>query len=126
MTMAVAALGLMIVIPCAFRMIVPDLLRAIVIRLNMQRRYLFTVAARATFGAVWLAAPPQCRYSTGVFVFGVLMLAAAIIVLAMGPTRFSNFVERAIDFPMPTTLMRLWMASGVGIGWFLIYGSGVV
>ena len=78
------------------------------------------VGSRVVLGVALIVAAPPARFPTLFAVLGWISIVAAIALPLCGRARLRAFLgwfER-----MPTTLVRLWLVSGVVFGAFLLYG----
>lgn len=85
------------------------------------RRYYVAILQRAVIGSLFLWAAPSCRTPRIIFWLGVLTLAAAAIVLAIGPRRLDTLVTWWLEIPAP--LMVASYSAVAVFGCFLVYAG---
>ena len=89
----------------------PNALQRWVAGLHPTHRYALAVGIRLALGVFLLAVAPEARWPGPTRIFGWIALAAAALLLVMGPTR----LDRAVQWwaSRPSTALRI--ASGVAM-----------
>ena len=80
-----------------------------------------TVTVRILVGLVFLVAAPECRLPTFVRLVGLLELAGAVTLLALGAGRLARFVEWCVQGP--ASFVRYWCLSALALGTLLLYAG---
>ena len=110
----VAALGL-------YGLVSPRGLIRLVTEMNERVRFFVAVAVRLGMGAVLIAAAPNCRVPLAMQILGGVFLAAAMIVLLMGPWRLDAIVRWWAD--RLDKFIRPWAAAAIAFGAFFIWAA---
>jgi multisubunit Na+/H+ antiporter MnhG subunit len=98
----------------------PDVFREIFARrLSAQSTWILAVVLRLGIGTLLLMAAGQLRFPTVMTVLGWLSIAAAIIVLLMGPER----LERLVSYWLQKSdgILRVGAVVAAAFGAFLLY-----
>ena len=111
---AIAAIGLLGVAS-------PSRLLGWIGRLPPPRRLAIAVGVRLTLGAVLLLAAEDCRLPQLVRAVGIIAIAAAAALAALGPRRFEAFVDWWLRRPAP--IIRSWAGVAVAFGALLLYAG---
>ena len=80
------------------------------------------VAGRVLIGVLLVLAAPYCRLPALVLVIGVAALAAAVVLLLLGRSRFERFIERWLE--RPPGLLRLFSVVAIALGGLLVWAGG--
>jgi hypothetical protein len=101
---------------------VPAKLNALVAGWRSSMLLPWAVAARIALGILFLVAAPYCRAPGVVRIVGILALAAALGLVAMGPGRFQRFFSWWIE--RPPGFSRLLALVAVVFGVLVIWAGG--
>jgi hypothetical protein len=77
---------------------------------------------RIGFAILFLVGAPQCRLPELVRLVGVLEVAGAAVLLALGAVRLRRLVAWWLE--RPTSFVRGWAAGAVALGGLLAYAGG--
>lgn len=90
---ALIACGILLIVVGLFGVVRPRVLQRWVVGMESRRRYALAVAIRLALGVFLLAVAPEARWAGATRVLGYVVLAAALVVLLMGPRRLDAAVQ---------------------------------
>jgi hypothetical protein len=99
----------------------PRRLIAMITGVSPRTLYFGAVAGRLVLGTCLIAASDQSRFPATLYWFGVVMIVAAVLILAAGPSRLVALVRWWAN--RSEMVMRIWCIVAVGIGVFFCYAS---
>jgi hypothetical protein len=111
---AVAGVGLL-------GLISPVRLQGLVARWRVLTRLPVTVSLRIGFAILFLAGAPQCRLPNLVRLVGILEVAGALTLLALGSARLQRLVEWWLQ--RPPSFVRSWGCGALAFGSLLAYAG---
>ena len=111
---AVAGVGLL-------GLISPVRLQGLVARWRVLTRLPVTASLRIGFAILFLAGAPQCRLPNLVRLVGILEVAGALTLLALGSARLQRFVAWWLEQPL--TFARRWCSAALLFGLSLVYAG---
>jgi hypothetical protein len=120
-TSIIALFGILIGLGCAWGIYAPGRLIEWVASC-WERKVVFYIAVsvRLVFGLLFLLAASETRFPFVFHFLGYLMIAAAVILTAMGRARIGRFIAWWKNLPL--LLVRLWLCAGIVFGIFIVYG----
>ena len=122
MTVAIATVGLLILVLGVVGLVRPTSLIGLVDRAWMSRTGLYVaIAFRAALGILLVAAASSTRFPWVIGALGVLSLIAAVLIPVLGYDRIRGFVEWWAA--RPTGVVRIWACAACAFGGFLIYAA---
>jgi len=121
MNLVVSAVGVAIGLLAAFGIFAPLRAAAWLRDLRPTTRYAVAVLQRLVIGGLFVAAAPSCRTPRIIFGLGLLTLAAALVILVLGPKRLDGLVNWWLD--LPATVLAMTFAGAAVLGCFLVYAG---
>ncbi len=86
-----------------------------------QRGTYLAVAARLTFGIVFVLAAPATRFPSIVLAIGIISIVSAVTILILGTGRMRAFVEWFAS--RSHVFVRAWALLAAAFGVFLVYAG---
>ncbi len=121
---AVPVIGLLIVLTGVIGLLVPSALIRFVQRVwSTSTGFLVSIVGRAVLGTVFLVAASNSRFPWAIGAVGVISLASAMAIPAIGRFRMLRFVNSWTRWPPWSVRLSLLVA--IGFGAFLIYASAL-
>lgn len=84
-------------------------------------RFATAIGIRLVLGVLFLVTAPQTRFPVVVYALGGLALAAAVVLLFVGPKRLDVLIDWWLGRPM--AMLRLTCAAAILFGAFLFYAG---
>lgn len=120
MTLAIAAIGLLILAMSLFGMIAPGGFRGLMHRfLAVDQVIAFAAGIRLVMGAIFILGADATRVPIATQIIGWITIAAAIGVVFMGRERMVRFAEWWLR--RPDVFLRTWLIAGIAFGAFIVW-----
>ena len=124
MLQLIAFFGVLIVLACGYGLADPQGLIRLVDKFSGVGGYTIAIVVRIVLGVAALVAAQASLLPIFLQVIGGLSLFAAIVLLVIGRSRFSQLIRWVASFN--ATLLRLWLVFGMLFGVALIWVTGIV
>lgn len=126
MTTVVAILGAIITLLGISGLTSPDAMKWVGSRFRTPSGMVAAVVIRVVAGVLLILAGPSCRpdmswVSTTVQMVGGLAIAAAVLLLFIGPARFRATLDWSLN--KPPAFLRGWSLIAIVLGGFLLYAG---
>lgn len=115
MLAALIALGLFLMAVGFWGLLRPNALQRMVASIGSSLRYTIAVGVRVALGVFLLQVAPEARWPEATRVLGYFTLAAAAVLLVMGPARLERFVAWWARRPAGVIRLAACFALGVGL-----------
>lgn len=99
----------------------PARLVGLLTRWRAPERRWTAVGVRLVLGVVFLIAAPECRLPRVAQAVGVLAIISALVLVLMGPRRFTAFIGWWVD--QPPAVLRIWFAGAAAFGALCAYAG---
>ena len=124
MLQLVALFGVLIILASSWGVADPQGLIRMVQRFSTPAGYAFAILVRVLLGAIALLAAPDSLMPGFLYVIGGIAIAAALILLVMGRSRFEQLIQWVAGWN--ATFMRVALVFGMLFGAAMVWVSGVV
>ncbi len=121
MNFLVALVGWLIIAIGALGVIRPHLMAEWILAMPGEVRFYLTVIIRLLLGILLIVAAPRCRLPRFFYVFGVIIVLAAVALFFFGPVRLESIIRQISS--LPGVIIRLLYAVTVLFGALLVYAS---
>lgn len=114
MLSALIGLGVLLMAVGFAGLVRPNAIQRWVASMNPMPRYALAVGLRVALGALLIAVAPEARWPGPTRVFGYIALAAAAVLLFLGPAKLSDLVSWWST--KPAGVVRLASSAGLAVG----------
>jgi hypothetical protein len=121
LAVAVSLAGIVVAAIGLLGLAAPGQLTGLLARWRILTAFRVTVALRLAFGTLFLVAAPYCRLPDVVRMVGVIELAGAVVLLALGSDRLRRFVAWWLERRPP--FVRYWCSAAFSFGILLVYAG---
>jgi hypothetical protein len=121
MRYVVAAVAVMVLVISVLGVTAPEQLVAVVKGWSPDTRLAVGVGTRLVLGVIFLLGASTCRFPAVIYGIGILMLAAALLLVLLGEPRVDALFTWWSQ--LPTLAIRAWCALVVLVGALLLYSA---
>ncbi len=117
----VAIGGLLMLVLSVLALLTPKRVVAVLLRWPAKRRFLFAVGVRLILGIIFLVGAPDTRFPAFISIVGIIVVAAAVILLLLGPTKVDAMIQWWLH--RSRAFMRVWALVGVILSALILYAG---